>query len=989
MRKMNFVLGSFLCLSLLLPAAEIRIGQDLTGWTKNHAAGIALDPDVTVSGTPGIRLEDKAMMSRTFELDPDSVYELSFYVKGDQLSGKGNDGARIMVNGGKQWKRFTSDSKNLPERGTFDWKKGKGIIDTANLGTTVKIYLAAASAGTVWYDGLKLIKTGAKEKASSFRKAYGSTVRCALLIPQGVFGFFEPGEKVSFKILLDSPEKELEYELKVKDENGKVVQALSRRKVEDQVTLNGQPCGYYVADADFFCKGKKVYSVQSGFVSAKKIPRRDPFFQMGFGLQPDMVEGIRRIGVGTISLKLSGWNNPGAVGNPERIFNWLYNNRVKPYIDAGGFEYSANIGVSLLKNLRSPKEIKEGWPLINDALLDHYRKFLTLALNELKGKVHFWTIQQETPSNARMPKFVGTWTEAMANFVVLVRMGSRQIRKEIPDAKILIGGCNYQNTIADIERITLSDLVKEFDGYVVDAYTGNWKLNLGEPTLPEAELMSFYQAASALSDSLGKGKIIRNEELGFCINYGASFDRGLAVDQAQLTARQLIITKAGPVSGFELHTPTKLMTKDAPDQADCMTTVWKPVVFKGKCYHIPLPGGAMYVTAASQLAFARSPHYFFRESFYSCTFTRPDGSALLTLWNIHGDSELKLDLPVRTRMVNMYGRETVLNPGPQTLRIGKAPIYLTMNYPAEKLAEQIRRVLTEAVPEFKGVGYAFSENEARVFIRNLTGKTRTGELAGMGKVTLLPDRTASFTVKTSAPKCLFTADNGRKYEFEIDRKNSYPVTRVKEKVVLDGSGSWLKGLPEGILKYPEDIRPKSALQPELSYFKTDFNPNGHNVSARYWTAYDDQNFYIAAKVDDPVHLQRFVGGELWRDDCLQIVFSSADTVPKGLQSTAERQLVSPLNFGIALSAKGPMAANLVDPPKGTGSIRFNVTRKDGQTFYEAAFPFKELGGRPARFGFVIFDNNYVSRKNAPYWLEFSPGISGGADASKLKLIQYK
>ena len=78
-----------------------------------------------------------------------------------------------------------------------------------------------------------------------------------------------------------------------------------------------------------------------------------------------------------------------------------------------------------------------------------------------------------------------------------------------------------------------------------------------------------------------------------------------------------------------------------------------------------------------------------------------------------------------------------------------------------------------------------------------------------------------------------------------------------------------------------------------------------------------------------------------------------------------------MNFGIALSAKGPMAANLVDPPKGTGSIRFNVTRKDGQTFYEAAFPFKELGGRPARFGFVIFDNNYVSRKNAPYWLEFS------------------
>ena len=987
MRKMNFVFGMSLCLGLLLSAGEIRIGLDLAGWKKNNAAGIAPDPEVTVSGKPAIRLKDKAMMFRMLELEPDSVYELSFYVKGDQLSGKGNDGARIMVNGGKQWKRFTTDSKNLPERGTFDWKKGSGMIDTSRLGTTVRIYLASASGGTVWYDDLKLLKTGLTEKNPPFRKAYGNTVRCALLIPQGVFGFFEPGEKATFKILLDSSEKDLEYELKVKDESGKVVQTLPRGKTEDQVTLDGQPCGYYVVDADFFCKGKKVYSVQSSFVSAKKIPRRDPFFQIGYGALPDMVEGLRRIGVGTISLKLA-WNNPNTIGAPERIWKWINENRCKPYLEAGGFEYSATLGTSLLKALRSPEEIREGWPLINDKLLHHYRKFLELALSELKGKVRTWTIQQETPSNARMPKFVGTWTEAMANFVVLVRMGSRQIRKEIPDAKIMIGGCNYQNTIPDIERITLTDLVKEFDGYVIDAYTGNWKLNLGEPTLPEAELMSFYRAASALSDSLGKGKNIRNEELGYCINYGAAFDRGLAVDQAQLTARQLIITKAGPVSGFELHTPTKSITKDVPDQADCMTTVWKPVVFKGKCYHIPLPGGAMYVTAASQLAFARSPHYFFRESFYSCVFTRPDNSTLLALWDIHGDKELKLNLPARTRMVNMYGRETMLEPGLRTLRIGKAPVYLTMNYPAGKLAEEIRRVLTEAVPEFKGVGYAFSRSEARVFIRNLTAKTRTGDLAGAGKVTLLPDRTASFVVKTSGSSCLFTADNGRKYEFAVDR-NSCPVTRVKGKVFLDGSGSWLKGLPEGILKYPEDIRPKSALQPELSYFKTDFNPNGHNVSAKYWTAYDDRNFYIAARVDDPVHLQWFIGRDLWRDDCLQVVFSPADAVPKELQNTAERQLVSPLNFGIALTAKGPVAANLVDTEKGMGSIRFNVTRKDGQTFYEAVFPFKELGGRPARFGFVIFDNNYVGRKNAPYWLEFSPGIAGGADASKLKLIQYK
>ena len=987
MGRFFIILSAVFCGLFLLHGEDLRFDEKLSGWSRSKKDDISLDGDF--SGESAVRLKDGARMIRTFDLEPDSIYELSFYVKGRDIPSGKNDGARVMVNGGKIWQRFTSDAKkSRPETGTFDWKKGVGKIDTSRLGTKVKIYLAAGSAGTVWYGGLKLVKKSGSEKETSFRKKYGETVKTALLIPQGVFGFFEPGERPVFQILLDSREKDIEYELKVKDESGRIVQMLPRRKAEERLTLAGQPCGYYVAEADFFCKSKKVYSVQSGFAVAEKIPRRDPFFQMGFGLQPDMVEGIRRIGVGTISLKLSGWNNPGAVGKPERIFNWLYNNRVKPYMDAGGFEYSANIGVSLLKALRSPREIEEGWPLVNDALLDHYRKFLTLALNELKGKVRIWTIQQETPSNARMPKFVGTWTEAMANFVVLVRMGSRQIRKEIPDAKIMIGGCNVRGTLQDIERITLTDLVREFDGYVIDAYTGNWKLTLGEPTLPEAELMDFYRDASALSDSLGKGKIIRNEELGYCINYGAAFDRGLAVTQAELTARQLVITKAGPVSGFELHTPTKSMTKDVPDQADCMTTVWKPVVFKGKCHHIPLPGGAMYVTAASQLAFVRSPRFFSQESFYGCVFTRPDGKSLLVLWNIEGEKTLDLSLPVPAERINMYGRKTALNAGKNALRIGKAPVYLVLDYPAEKATAEIRRVLNENLPEFKGAGYAFSKDEARVFIRNLTPKTRTGELAGAGKLALPPDRIVSFTVRTSGKSCSFTADDGRKYQFAIDR-DAYPVARVKEKVVLDGSGSWLKGLPEGVLKYPDDIRPKSALQPELSYFKTDFNPNGHNVSAKYWTAYDDRNFYIAALVDDPVHLQRTAGQDLWRDDCLQIVFSSAVAVPKELRNTAERQSVSPLNYGIGLTSGGPAAAKLVGNTLETGSVKFNVTRKDGKTFYEAAFPFAELGGRPARFGFVIFDNNYTGRKSAPYWLEFSPGIAGGADDSLLKLVRYE
>ena len=90
------------------------------------------------------------MICREVKLDPDSLYELSFYVKGDRLGSKGNEGARIMVNGGEKWKRVTFTADNTPERGTFDWKKGRGMIDTARLGTSLKIYLATVGEGTVW-----------------------------------------------------------------------------------------------------------------------------------------------------------------------------------------------------------------------------------------------------------------------------------------------------------------------------------------------------------------------------------------------------------------------------------------------------------------------------------------------------------------------------------------------------------------------------------------------------------------------------------------------------------------------------------------------------------------------------------------------------------------------------------------------------------------------------------------------------------------------
>ena len=94
------------------------------------------------------------------------------------------------------------------------------------------------------------------------------------------------------------------------------------------------------------------------------------------------------------------------------------------------------------------------------------------------------------------------------------------------------------------------------------------------------------------------------------------------------------------------------------------------------------------------------------------------------------------------------------------------------------------------------------------------------------------------------------------------------------------------------------------------------------------------------------------------------------------------------NYGAALTEKGPVIVKYRGKDSGIKDLPINITRQNNITFYEICIPFKDLGGKPDRFGFVIFDNNYPTLRRAPYWLEHSGGIAGGEDESKLKNLLY-
>lgn len=987
MKVLQLLANTAAALSLMISSAAAgTFDQEQSLWQKSPLPNIHIDNQVKVAGSSSVRLSKHATATREFELKPDTTYELTFYIKGENVStGKGR-GARVMLfDGKKKWGRVTTRMNSGVENGTFDWRQGKATIKSSDWGGKIRIMLALRGTGTVWFDEVELKESGKEEKLDSFRKNYNSDYQDLALIPQGTLGFFDPGEKIKFKILYQSKAKNLEYSYTVKDENGKNIFTSPRKPLEKSFSLPGQPCGYYVVEADFYANNVKSRSMQSAFVVSRKFEKRDPFFQMGYGVNAIFYEGFKRLGVGLISMKFTFFVPTSPV---EKLWKIAYDN-YKPFLEGNEFELAAVMPMGLRRNriCRTEKELAEGWPYLSDKLLQHRKDYIDLILKKTKGKIKYVTFQSEISSSATIKnKYQGNWPEAMNDYLILARMGARQVRKFDPTIKIRMGGNNVQSCLRSTEPIVMGALINEFDQYIIDGYTGNWDLTKGKPAVPEGSLMSFYKESSQLAKSLGKSPIIGNEESGLSIHYGARFDRGRTITQAELTTRQLLISKVAPVSHYELHKPGNPTPGKAPkDIHGAMYTIWKPVWFGNEIFHIPLPGGAAYATAAKELSFVKKVDYFTVDQKYCAVYTRPDKSTLVVLWSLKNDQKFTFNFPGKVKMLNMYGRESTLPAGRTELKLGTAPIYLTVKMPAKVLSDELKAELQKQSPEFAFAGFYTAPGKAKLFIRNLTDEMKHGSVQGQ-KVSVLPGKIIDIELRKAVAEVTFINQNGKKYPIKIAPGNFQKVAKLDKKPIFDGSGSWLKGLPNAVLSYPDNIAPSAALQQELCYFKTSFNPTGHNVSAEYWVAYDKENFYLAVKVDDPIHQQRH-NSNVWKDDSVQFVFAFGDTAPSILYHPAPAPRTT-FNYGTGLTPSGPITEKYRGKDAGKKNLPVNITRQGNTTFYEICVPFAELGGKPDRFGFVIFDNNYPTKRHAPYWLEHSSGIAGGEDESKLKYLVY-
>ncbi|MBQ9753131.1 MAG: hypothetical protein IJV93_00090 [Lentisphaeria bacterium] len=160
---MNFkYMSTFLLCSgtFLLSAQEYSFEKEIH---RLKSPKVQLDHTVKLSSTPSVRISDGQGVSKRVSLEPGSRYRLTFYVKGKNVS-SGRDernrrcGGRFYVNNGKKWLCFTSRADNAAETGTFDWRKGEGIIDTNVLGEKINLNLSIFGKGTVYFDKIRLKK---------------------------------------------------------------------------------------------------------------------------------------------------------------------------------------------------------------------------------------------------------------------------------------------------------------------------------------------------------------------------------------------------------------------------------------------------------------------------------------------------------------------------------------------------------------------------------------------------------------------------------------------------------------------------------------------------------------------------------------------------------------------------------------------------------------------------------------------------------------
>lgn len=395
-----------------------------------------------------------------------------------------------------------------------------------------------------------------------------------------------------------------------------------------------------------------------------------------------------------------------------------------------------------------------------------------------------------------------------------------------------------------------------------------------------------------------------------------------------------------------------------------------------------------YDTVTRMLSFVSDPYDMkITNEVYVCHFKRPDGKRVAALWTTGKTTRMKIDLPAECLIYDLMGNSAAYKKGIQTLTVKQAPCFIVLSATPEKIKAMFKKADFPDIKTFDAFARQISGNEFRIYLASYSNKSQKIIVKAQGfktpgSVILLPGKNKSFTVSGKQGSLLLRS-GPKEISIRLPTQKLYAVSYGKTPRKID------------TVKYPEDIRPEEALRAERHLFRCD----GTDVSADFAASWDENNLYLQFTVRDRTHLQRQFGGQIWRDDAIQIAIDAGNNGVPGRMLARPGFDKDDHVLGFALTKASAVSYAWFNGNKSGGPRNYplSITHKNGVTLYKTAIPWKELpplkGVRGTIFGmtFVVMDNNDPSFRSAPYFLVWSDGLAGkgGREPASFKTVILK
>lgn len=589
--------------------------------------------------------------------------------------------------------------------------------------------------------------------------------------------------------------------------------------------------------------------------------------------------------------------------------------------------------------------------------INDYCNYVRTVVGRYKDRIKYWEIWNE-PN-------IGFWTGTTEQYATLMKAAYDAVKDVDPNAKV-IGCCTAGTDLRFIEKVFQCGGYDKMDILSIHPYRY-------PPTPEETDFVGEMKKADALVRKYGSPKPIWITEMGWPTNVGGNGSS--EAKQSAMIARTYMQALASGVvqkvfwynfrnDGIDMSYNEHnfgIIRQDHSPKPAC-------IAFRTMTQHLE---GKKYVKALNA-----------GSGVYAYLF-EGQGTRTLTAWCASGSARLSISGACKSAE-NLIGQSVQVTnaAGKFNVQLSEYPVFIDGVTADVNVKADTFKPAKHVTGGESSVNVRVSPVNASKFAVEITpvqplksSANVTVRIPGYADRFAIPAGTSAHREEYALPEGMsMTPTKGITASVSVD--NGVEVVNQRAKVYYVEC----RKVPKGV-NIDTDLRkwnlgtPIRIGQPGHEQVLSPGKWAGQaDLSAEIWTAWDERNFYVLAKVTDDVFYQDKDEGDMWQGDSLQFGLDPLHLSARGPGDVYE--------IGMSLTSKGPQVFSWLAPAGvKTGPIKsakLSVKREGTSTVYKCAIPLSELQplrpqiGKTVGFALVLNDNDDAGRKG---WLEWNTGIA--------------